>query len=117
VVVFGSLAIPATAALAVALLIGGIRSVGGPARSKLTDAFSSRTDLGVNFAVITVGTMVGSALAPPLFGAIIDYVAVGTAFFVIGAITFLAALVTVAVLHTYGDRASVQEPTPVETDD
>jgi MFS family permease len=117
VTLFGSTAIPPVAAIGVALLVGGVRSVAGPARSKLTDSFSGRHNLGVNFAVITVGTMVGSALAPPLFGAIIDYVAVRVAFFVIAAFSLVAAVVTVWILYSYGDGAPAAESTPAEGDD
>jgi hypothetical protein len=53
VTLFGSAAIPAVAALVVATAVGGIRSIAGPARSKLADAFSSRADLGQTFAIVT----------------------------------------------------------------
>ena len=117
VALFGSTAIPAVAAVGVAVLIGGIRSVAGPARSKLTDSFSGRGNLGVNFAVITVGTMIGGAIAPPLFGAIIEYVAVRTAFFAIAGLSFVALLVTVGILYSYGDGTASRESTAAESDD
>lgn len=102
-VTFGSLAIPAVAALTVAVLIGGLRSLGGPARSKLADAYASRGSLGKSFAVITVGTMVGNAVAPPLFGAVIETVELRLAFFAIAAVTLAAAAFTVGILSRYGD--------------
>ena len=114
---FGSMAVPAVAALGVALLVGGVRSLGGPARSKLTDSFSSRDSLGQSFAVITVGTMLGSALAPPVFGAIIDYVEVRIAFLVIAAIALFAALFTVAILHSFGGGGALDETAPAGGDD
>ncbi|WP_416841789.1 MFS transporter [Haloferax sp. DFSO52] len=106
VTLFGSLAIPPVFAIVVALLIGGIRSLAGPARSKLTDSFSGRQALGMNFATITVGTMVGGALAPALFGALIDYVAIQVAFFAIAGFTFLALFVTVAIVYSYDESTS-----------
>ena len=117
VTLFGSVAIPPVAAIVVAVLIGGIRSVAGPARSKLTDSFSGRHNLGVNFAVITVGTMIGGAIAPPLFGAIIDYVAVRAAFFVIAGFAVAALLVTVAILYSYGDGTAARASATAEGDD
>ncbi|MFC4549669.1 MFS transporter, partial [Halorussus sp. GCM10023401] len=74
----------------------------GPARSKLADAVSARADLGRNFAVITVGTMTGSALAPPLFGALIEGPGLQVAFAAIAAMTALAVLVTLWVLYRHG---------------
>ncbi|WP_458186831.1 MFS transporter [Haladaptatus sp. NG-WS-4] len=94
-----TLAIPAAVAVGSLLVVGGIRSLAGPARSKLADRLSTRGDLGRNFALITVGTMTGSALAPPLFGALISRAGLQTAFTLIAGISVVAVLVTVFVLY------------------
>ncbi|WP_168215865.1 MFS transporter [Halorussus ruber] len=93
-----SLSIPALAAVACLLVVGGTRALAGPARSKLADGLSARSDLGRNFAIITVGTMTGSALAPPLFGALIEGPGLQVAFAAIAGISVLAVLVTLFVL-------------------
>lgn len=101
--VFGSLAIPAVAALGTAAAIGGLRNLSGPARSKLADGYSARDSLGQSFAVITVGTMVGGALAPPVFGAVIEGAGLRVAFVAIAAVALVSAAFTVGILVRYGD--------------
>jgi predicted MFS family arabinose efflux permease len=103
-----SLSIPALAAVACLLVVGGTRALAGPARSKLADGLSARSDLGRNFAIITVGTMTGSALAPPLFGALIEGPGLQVAFAAIAGISVLAVLVTLFVLsrQSEGGRES-----------
>lgn len=97
-----SLAIPALAAVACLLVVGGVRTLAGPARSKLADRLSARSDLGRNFAIITVGIMAGNAVAPPLFGALIERSGLRVAFATIAAISVLAVLVTLFVLYRQG---------------
>jgi MFS family permease len=99
-----SMAIPALAAVACLLVVGGTRALAGPARSKLADGLSARSDLGRNFAIITVGTMTGSALAPPLFGALIERSGLRVAFAAIAVISVLAVLVTLFVLYRQGSE-------------
>jgi MFS family permease len=99
-----SMAIPALAAVACLLVVGGTRALAGPARSKLADGLSDRSDLGRNFAIITVGTMTGSALAPPLFGTLIERSGLRVAFAAIAAISVLAVLVTLFVLYRQGSE-------------
>ena len=89
-------------AILVALILGGVRSLGGPARSKLADVLSSRSDLGRNFAIITVGTMSGSAIAPPVFGALIERSGLRITFLVVAAVALVALLITLAILRVYG---------------
>lgn len=101
-----SLAIPAIVAVVAMLFVGGIRALAGPARSKLADGLSARSDLGRNFAIITVGTMTGNAISPPLFGALIERSGAQIAFLGVAAITVLAVLVTLFVLHREGKRRS-----------
>ncbi|WP_276302152.1 MFS transporter [Halorussus lipolyticus] len=99
-----TLSIPALAAVGCLLVVGGTRALAGPARSKLADGLSARSDLGRNFAIITVGTMTGSALAPPLFGALIEGPGLRVAFAAIGGISALAVAVTLFVLSRQGDE-------------
>lgn len=99
----GSLLVPPLVAIVLATAVGGIRSVSGPARTKLADAFSSRSDLGQTFALITIGSMIGTSLSPPILGTIIDVLDVRVAFLVIAAFAFLAAGITVVILHVFGD--------------
>jgi len=83
------------AAAGVVLLIGGVRAVAGPARSKLTDTLSVTGSTGTNFAIISVGTMLGNAVAPPLFGTIIERSGASAAFTGVAAVSVLAVVVTV----------------------
>jgi fucose permease len=55
----------------------------------------------MNFAIITVGTMAGSAIAPPLFGAIIEAGSAKMTFFVISTFTLFASLITFVVVSRY----------------
>ncbi|MFC7078900.1 MFS transporter [Halorussus caseinilyticus] len=103
-----STAIPALAAVACLLVVGGTRALAGPARSKLADGLSARSDLGRTFAVVTVGTMTGSALAPPLFGALIERSGLRVAFAAIAGISALAVLVTLFVLYRQGTGRSAR---------
>lgn len=111
--VLASLAVSPWVAVAAVLLVGGFRSLGGPARSKIADVLSPSAHLGRSFAVITVGTMAGSAVAPPLFGAVIERAGLGVAFLGIAGITAGAVVVALAVLRMYGNgvRRPVR-PTP-----
>lgn len=102
-----SLAIPALAAAACLLVVGGVRTLAGPARSKLADELSARSDLGRNFAIITVGIMAGNAVAPPLFGALIETSGLRVAFATVAAISVLAVVVTLYVL--YRERGTRRE--------
>ncbi len=103
VAVLASFVVPPAAAVGAVLLVGGLRSLAGPARSKLADALSARADLGRTFATVTVGTMVGNAVAPPLFGALIERSGLRVAFLLIATVSALAVGVTVAVLRGDGD--------------
>lgn len=117
VAVLGSLLIPPLVAIGLAIAIGGIRSFAGPARSKLTDAFSSRRDLGQSFALITVGSIIGTSLSPPMLGTIIDYGDIRIAFYLVAVFAFLAAGVTVGILRVFGDEPSTVGGVPVIGDD
>lgn len=103
ILALSSLALLPWVALLVVIVVGGFRSLGGPAKSKLADEFSAATDLGRNFAIITVGTMIGSAVAPPLFGTVIEEVGLQAAFAATAGVTLLAGLLTVAILAAFPD--------------
>lgn len=102
VALLASFVVSPVLAIPVALVLGGVRSIGGPARSKLADVLSSRSDLGRNFAIITVGTMSGSAIAPPVFGALIERAGLRVTFLVVAAVALVALLITLAILRVYG---------------
>ncbi|MFB6299217.1 MAG: MFS transporter [Halobacteriales archaeon] len=107
VAVLGSMTIPGLIAVACAIGIGGMRSLAGPARSKLTDRLSARTDLGKNFATITIGIMLGNAFAPPFFGALIERAGLRVTFLTIAAIGVLAVGLTIAILRTYSEDFTI----------
>ncbi len=84
----GLAALLATGSLPLAFLVlvlpfSGTISVSRPARSTLADRLSRRSDLGKNFAVVTIGISLGGAVAPPAFGALIDIAGVRVAFGVV----------------------------------
>jgi MFS family permease len=85
----GGAAVPLALALVVLPLDGTI-SVSRPARSTLADRLSRRSDLGKNFALVTVGISGGGAVAPPVFGWLIDASGVRVAFGVVAVVGLLA---------------------------
>lgn len=99
VVAVGSLVVPWTAALGLVALAGAALSFGAPARSKLTDLLSDEADLGKNFALISVGVVVAGAVAPPLFGFIIETFGLRAAFYTVAAIGALAGVLVVVVVR------------------
>jgi len=96
--------VPAVGAVGLLLLVGGARSGGGPARDELTGRLAATGTVGTSFAVVTVGLMLGSTVAPPLFGYVIDAAGPTAAFWLIAATAGLTTLVTLAVLARYVDR-------------
>jgi MFS family permease len=98
--------VPALAAVGLFLLVGGVRSLSGPARDALSEQLSATGSVGKSFAVITVGIMLGSAIAPPLFGFLIERAGVGVAFGAVAAVAGLATLLTVGVVTTYADEGA-----------
>jgi predicted MFS family arabinose efflux permease len=109
--------LPALAAVGAVVLTGGVRSPSAPARSTLADRISERADLGQNFAAITVGIMLGSAVAPTVFGVVIERAGYRTAFFLIAAIAALALGLTLWVLRRYGTTFAGSEGMPTPGDD
>lgn len=113
-VLLASLVVPSIVAIACLLVVGGLRAIGGPARSRLADLLSTRNDLGRNFAIVTVGTMTGTAIAPPLFGTLIDEAGLSATFLVLSSSGFLAVLITLLVVRTYtpsGGQAALSQGT------
>lgn len=98
-VAVGSFVVPSGVAVAVVVLTGATISFGAPARSKLTDRLSSNADLGKNFALISVGIVLAGAVAPPLFGAVIEIYGLTAAFYTIAAIGGLAGVLVVLTIR------------------
>jgi MFS family permease len=94
----GGAAVPLALALVVLPLDGTI-SVSRPARSTLADRLSRRSDLGKNFALVTVGISGGGAVAPPVFGWLIDASGVRVAFGVVAVVGLLALVQAVFVVR------------------
>ncbi|MFB6220668.1 MAG: MFS transporter [Halolamina sp.] len=87
--------IPALVAIGALLGVGAARSLAGPARDGLTDDLSAADTVGTNFAVVSVGVMLGGAVAPPVFGYIVDNTGPSAAFGAIAAVALAGTLVTV----------------------
>jgi MFS family permease len=96
--------VPAMGAVGLLLLVGAIRAAGGPARDELTERLAATGTVGTSFAIVTVGLMLGSTVAPPLFGFVIEVVDVTAAFYLIAATAALTTLMTLLVLARYVDR-------------
>ncbi|MFC7029005.1 MFS transporter [Halomicroarcula sp. GCM10025710] len=114
-VVAGSLSIPPLLAALGIVFAASAQSMGNPPSNKLLDNLSERADLGVNFAIITVGVTLGGSIAPPLFGALIDHAGFWAAFYLIGGFGILAIAIVLAVVRVYdvGPAAPVE---PAEAD-
>ncbi|MFW5948284.1 MAG: MFS transporter [Halolamina sp.] len=87
--------VPAVLAVAALLGVGAARSLAGPARDGLTDDLSADDAVGTNFAVVSVGVMLGGAVAPPVFGYIVDVTGPSAAFGAIAVVALAGTLVTV----------------------
>jgi predicted MFS family arabinose efflux permease len=107
VLALASMVVPPLLAVPVAVLAGSAGSLGGPARDKLADLLSTRTDIGRNFAVLTIGIMVGNTVAPPLFGSLIESTSYRETFGLIGSVAILAAVATVAIAVRYREEIAL----------
>ncbi|WP_066411187.1 MFS transporter [Halorubrum aethiopicum] len=94
---------PPLVAVGIGVLAGSLGSLGLPARDKLADLLSARSDIGRNFAVVTIGIMIGNTVAPPLFGALIESSGYRATFALVGAFAVLAAVATVVIVARYRD--------------
>lgn len=99
----GTGALPALAAVGLVLAVGGVRSVAGPARSKLTDDLSAAGAVGTSFAVLTIGTMVGSAVAPPVFGYLVEAHGPAAAYAAIAGVAVAATVVAAGVVIAFAE--------------
>lgn len=87
--------VPPLVAVLALLGVGAARSLAGPARDGLTDDLSATDAVGTNFAVVSVGLMLGGAVAPPAFGYLVEAEGMGVAFGAIAAVALVGTLVTV----------------------
>ncbi|WP_224270845.1 MFS transporter [Haloprofundus salinisoli] len=110
VVLLASFVLPPSAAVVAAVVGGSVGSLSTPARDKLADVLSARADLGRNFAVVTVGIMVGSTVAPPLFGVLIEVFGFRVAFASIAVVALGVAAVAGGIVVRWGDGYSLSEP-------
>jgi len=95
--------VPALGAVALFLLLGATRSMAGPARDHLTGELAAGGTTAKSFAVVSVGIMLGSAIAPPAFGYLIEGFGVQAAFFAVAAVGLATTLVTLVVVGAYAD--------------
>lgn len=96
--------VPAIAAVGLFLLLGGIRSLASPARDELTERLAARGTVAKSFAVVTIGIMLGSTIAPPVFGYLIEWTGVRTAFYAVAGVGALATAVTALVVARFADQ-------------
>jgi MFS family permease len=99
----GTLLVPAIVAAVVLVLTAASIAFSTPARSKLTDTLSDSANIGMNFALITVGVASAGAIAPPVFGSIITYFDLSIAFYGVSLLAAVAAGLTVVIIHHYRD--------------
>lgn len=96
--------VPAMAAVGLFLLLGGIRSFAGPARDELTERLAAQGTVAKSFAVVTIGIMLGSTIAPPVFGYLIAWADVQTAFFAVAGVGVIATVVAILVVIEFADE-------------
>jgi predicted MFS family arabinose efflux permease len=90
--------LPALVVVGLFLLLGGVRSLASPARDELTERLATSGTIAKSFAIVTIGIMLGNAIAPPLFGYLIEWVGVRTTFVAITGVAAGATLVTLLVV-------------------
>jgi predicted MFS family arabinose efflux permease len=93
--VLSSVVLPVVAAVGLVLLLAATIDLSRPARSTLTDLASERGDVGKNFALMTVGISAGGAVAPPVFGYLIETSGVGVAFVGVAATAAVALVLSI----------------------
>ncbi len=96
--------VPALGAVALFLLLGATRSMAGPARDHLTGELAAGGTTAKSFAVVSIGIMLGSAVAPPAFGYLIESFGVQAAFYAVAAVGLATTLVTLLVVGAYADE-------------
>ncbi|QLG50903.1 MFS transporter [Natrinema halophilum] len=95
--------VPVTVAIGLFLVLGAVRSMAGPARDELTERLADRGTVAKSFAIVTIGMMLGSSIAPPAFGYIIQWVGVKAAFFAVAGVALAASVVTLFVVAEFAD--------------
>lgn len=93
--------VPGLVAVGLFLLVGGVRSMAGPARDQLTQRLSTSEAVAKSFAIVTIGTMLGSAIAPPVFGYATTLFGARAAFVgiaIVGGATTVVAVLVVRML-------------------
>jgi MFS family permease len=101
--------LPVGVAIAVTLLLSATVDASRPARAALADRFSQGTQLGKNFGLLTIGISGGAAVAPPVFGALVERLGVRPVFLVIAGVGCLALALTVVVV-SLGEAAETPAP-------
>lgn len=84
------------------LVVGGVRSLAGPARDKLTEALAGGGAAGTSFAIVSVGIMLGNAVAPPTFGYLLDRYGAMAAFWAVAAVALAGVAITAYVVLRWG---------------
>ncbi|WP_224337460.1 MFS transporter [Haloprofundus halobius] len=112
VLLLASFVLPPLAAVFAAVVGGSVGSLSTPARDKLADILSARADLGRNFAIVTVGVMVGNTVAPPLFGVLIETSGFRVGFASIAVVALGVVGLIVAIVAKWGDGFSIGESSP-----
>lgn len=103
--------LPVIAALGFTLLLSATIDGTRPARAALADRFSSSGDVGKNFGLLTIGISGGAAVAPPVFGVVVEQSGVATVFSAIAAVGVVAlALTALVVSLSDGRYAGVAQP-------
>lgn len=101
--------VPAAAVIALFLLLGGVRSLASPSRDQLTERLATRGTVAKSFAIVTIGIMLGNAIAPPVFGYLIQWAGVQAAFFAITGVALGATAVTLLVVVKFAtDREAAE---------
>lgn len=101
-VVLSSALLPALFAVGVVLLLAATVDISRPARATLTDLASARGNVGKNFALMTIGISAGGAIAPPVFGHIIDVAGVYAAFISVAGTAAIALALSVFISRRLG---------------
>lgn len=93
--------LPALLAVGLFLVVGIVRSMAGPARDELTERLAAGGTTGTSFAIVTIGLMLGSTIAPAVFGYVTDVSGVRAAFVGITIVALAAAILSILVVLRY----------------
>ncbi|AUV82887.1 MFS transporter [Salinigranum rubrum] len=93
--------VPALVVIGLFLVLGGVRSIAIPARDELTERLATGDTIAKSFAIVTIGIMLGNAIAPPVFGYLIQWFGVQATFGAIAAVALGATAVTVLAVTRF----------------